>query len=251
VTPFYLLPCHIRIPEIGGTISSPLIEVSEYHLALKSFLQQIIITLASSSRKKAFLQRRLPADYNPHDTRQIYTDEPRPSRQQSLPPVPRPLPVRNRELPVIPGPVPSVPSPDHRSLTSEGEAQFLLSDSALNCYLPEGIYISVALPTRKPKELTAFKTHCRLTYQHSQKDILEAYIPISKLWEITPEPLVFLNLLWKSKTKFTYHGIFEDYYWIRRHYRFPNQVFLARAYRIFYPWNEDSWTVTRLLKDRV
>ena len=138
MTPFYPLPCHIRIPEIGGMLSSPLIEVSECNLALKSFLQQIIITLASLSRKKAFLHRQPAADYNPHDTRRIYAE---PSRQKSLPPVPRPLPVRNREIPVIPGPAPSVPSPDdHRSLTSEGKAQFLLSDSALNCYLPEGIY---------------------------------------------------------------------------------------------------------------
>jgi len=173
-----------------------------------------------------------------------------PADKNPLPPVPRPLPVCNREIPVIPGPVPSVPSPDdHRSLTSEGEAQFLLSESAQNCYFPEGIYISIALPTCKPKELTMFKTHCHLTYQHSNQSILEAYLPISKLWEITPEPLVFLNLFWKSKTKFMHHSIFEDYYWICQHYHFPNQVFLAHAYRIFYPWNKDSWTVTRLLKD--
>ncbi len=137
---------------------------------MKSFLQQTIITLASSSRKKPFIQRRIPSDYpdNTHHTSGPYLEEPRPIQQKSLPLVPRPLPVHNREIPVIPGPVPSIPSPDdHQSLTSEGKAQFLLSESAQNCYFPEGIYISIALPTRKPKELTTFKTHCRLTYQHS------------------------------------------------------------------------------------
>ncbi len=125
--------------------------------------------------------------------------------QKSLPPVPRPLPVCNRDISVIPEPIPSVQSPDdHWSLTSEDEAQFLLSEPAQNCYFPEGIYISIALPTCKPKELTTIKTHCCLTYQHSNQSILEIYLPISKLCEITPDPLVFQNLLWKSKTKFTH-----------------------------------------------
>ncbi len=235
-------------------LSSPQIEVSECELVLKSFAQQTITTLASLSKKKLFIQWRVPSGYH-DDNRNIsgpYFDKPWPTQQKSLPPVPRPLPVCNREIPVIPGPIPSVPSPDdHQSITSEDKAQFLLSEPAQNCYFPEGIYISIALPMHKPKELISFKTHCHLMYQHSNQSILQIYLPISKLWEITPKPLVFQNLLWKSRTKFTHHSIFEDYYWIHWHNWFPNQVFLACAYQIFYTWNEDSWTVSRLLKDCV
>jgi hypothetical protein len=179
---------------------------------------------------------------------------PPPVRHQApLPPLPReprPLPIRNRDIPVIP----REPSSPPNSSTSEEDKKYVLSQKAQHCFLPDELFLHITLPTRSPTELTVFKFNCQLRYdqilaQHTDPVNLPdtaVTIPLARLYQLTPDPIVFLNLLWKSRTKFDHFGITEEYFWIRRNYRIPHLVYLARAYRIYYPWSDDTWTVSRL-----
>ena len=118
------------------------------------------------------------------------------------------------------------------------------------CYLPESLYISLHLPTRKPRELTIFKEHCHLQYNHHCQALVLAH-PLDRIHEITTEPLNFVNLLWRSKTTVSHFGIFEEYQWlcckIQPHH--PDRVIWQPAYQVFYPWDSKGWNISRLVND--
>jgi hypothetical protein len=155
--------------------------------------------------------------------------------------------LQNREIPVIPRP--TLPNPESpHSQTSEEERRYLLTDPVQFFFPPETVYIAPVLPTRSPKALTSFKAHCRLQYNNFREGAFEVVLPVNLAYQFTPDPLVFQNCLWKTRTLITFFGIFEEYHWIRRHHRNPNQIFLARAYKITYPWDSDGWNVTRLIR---
>jgi hypothetical protein len=116
---------------------------------------------------------------------------------------PRNSPIASIETPVVPSPVPpAIPNPDipwinqasqrepvfasiqptvqgrnpSRSIaperhataqptTSSEEATFIATEGPYYCYYPESIYVSDHLPTRTPRELHAFKEHCRLQFE--------------------------------------------------------------------------------------
>ena len=155
--------------------------------------------------------------------------------------------------PTIRGPAIHVPRPRnpvlrHQTDTSSDEANYLgTQDQPLFCHLPETIYVSEGLPTRKPRELQAFKEHCRLQYEQSRATLVLEQ-PLNRLREYTTSPLNFQNLLWRSRTTVTYFGIFEEYHWIRRQTRahVPDRAVLQPAYKVHYTWTDGGWTVTRL-----
>ena len=156
--------------------------------------------------------------------------------------------LQNREIPVIPRPIESNLEHSLGSQTSEEERRYLLTDPVQFFFPPETVYLAPVLPTRSPKALTSFKAHCRLQYDNSREGAFEVVLPVNLAYQFTPDPLVFQNSLWKTRTLIMYFGIFEEYHWIRRHHRNPTQIFLARAYKISYPWDTDGWTVTRLIR---
>lgn len=138
--------------------------------------------------------------------------------------------------------------PVHQHSTSSDEAQFLETQPRqLHCYYPEAIYIADHIPTRSPRELTAFKDHCRLQYNVNQTTLVLNH-PLSRIREITSNPLNFQNLLWKSRITIDYYGIHEEYQWIRRQTRTGTNdtAIWQPAYRVFYAWVHDGWNITRL-----
>ena len=131
--------------------------------------------------------------------------------------------------------------------TSSEEATFLATDTPFYCYYPESIYVSDHLPTRSPRALQAFKEHCRLQFVQVHQPLLLQQ-PLERAREITPSPLNFQNLLWRSSVTVSHYGIFEEYHWIRRQQRphAPDRAILQPAYKVFYGWQTDGWSVSRL-----
>ena len=119
--------------------------------------------------------------------------------------------------------------------------------SELICYYPEQIYVSSVLPTRTPRELQEFQTHCQyLLTAAGGREIVYTH-PLREVLNISTSALNFQNLLWKSRTTVTSAGIEEEYQWIRRRIRQDtvDRPILEPAYNISYPWNDDGWTVSR------
>ena len=173
----------------------------------------------------------------------------------------------------VPTPVPVIPNPDIRRVqvttaqprnpslyahydppeeqrpftSSEEDERLRIQSNPLRCHYPQEIYVAEHLPTRTPSELRDFKNYCRSIYSERNQS-LELHQPLSNAQRITPNPLVFVNDLWRSKTTLTFYGIFEEYHWIRRHSRQGRPCpRLEPAYKVFYPWDSDSWTITRLI----
>ncbi len=144
-------------------------------------------------------------------------------------------------------PSPRVPLARQTTTSSEEEQLLRTPGNPLYCYYPESIYIADHIPTRKPRELESFKNHCRLQYD-TYRLPLEINHPLENIRQITNTPLEFQNLLWCSKVLVTHFGIFEEYQWIRRQFRpnHPERAILQPAYKVFYSWSLDGWSVTRL-----
>jgi hypothetical protein len=168
-----------------------------------------------------------------------------------------PLVVPNRDIPRINQALPSEPEfpsirqtlvppllvREHSTSSKEARHQRLPENQAYN-HLPEAIYVSDSLPTRKPQELQVFKQHCRLQFNQSQTTIVWNQ-PLECLREISSSPLNFQNLLWKNRITVTAYRIIEEYHWIRRQIRhnIPDRAILQPAFRVEYWWNESGWTV--------
>jgi hypothetical protein len=136
--------------------------------------------------------------------------------------------------------------------TSSEEATFIATEGPYYCYYPELICVSDHLPTRSPRELHTFKEHCRLQFQQLQ-NIIVLHQPLECAREITPSPLNFQNLLWRSTVTVSHYSIYEEYHWIRRH-QHPHvldKAILQPAYKVFYGWNTDGWSVSRLPQNQV
>ena len=135
-----------------------------------------------------------------------------------------------------------------RASTSSEDADFPGAPGApVFAHYPEAIYVAEDLPTRKPRELRAFREHCRLQYERDRVTLVLDQ-PLERLREYSTSPLNFQNFLWRSRTTVGYFGITEEYHWIRRQIQRngPDRAILQPAYRVHYTWNEGGWTVTRL-----
>ena len=197
-----------------------------------------------------------PIEDEHHRTRvehpSIHVEDLRLDSPSQVPAVPR-INQAGPSEPVYPSirgpPVPRPVNPIARQhSTSSEEANYLRTEAVqLHCHYPESVYVAEHLPTRRPRELQAFKEHCRLQYDQHQIS-LDVHHPLSHIREFTSSILNFQNYLWRSKTTVTYFGIYEEYHWIRRQVRRnqPDKAILQPAYKIHYQWNEDGWTVTRL-----
>ena len=142
------------------------------------------------------------------------------------------------------------PPEEQRPFTSSDEDERLRTQAnPFRCHYPHEIYVAEHLPTRTPSELRDFKNYCHSIYSEQNQSV-ELHQPLSNAQRITPNPLIFVNDLWRSKTTLTFYGIFEEYQWIRRHSRQGRpRPRLEPAYKVFYPWNGDGWTVSRLIND--
>ena len=133
---------------------------------------------------------------------------------------PRPLPVPNRDMTRInqsftnstqntqlpPWPV----NPIARQHSTSSEEQQLLGTQAIQlyCYYPESFYIANQLPTWKPRELQAFKDHCRLQWEPwGITLILEQ--PLIWLRDISTSPLNFQKPLVEE----LHHSKLLQYLW--------------------------------------
>ena len=148
--------------------------------------------------------------------------------------------------PSIRGPLVSSPASRQQSTSSEDE-DFIDTQVPAYCYYPKTIYIGEALPTRSPRALRAFKQHCRLQYDQSRVTLVLDQ-PLNHICEFTSSPLNLQNILWKGHTTVAYFSIFEEYYWICHQTRpnVPDRAILQPAYKVHYPWNNNSWSITRL-----
>jgi hypothetical protein len=124
------------------------------------------------------------------------------------------------ERPLPPPPVPKTQTfqeaiPWSRVSPTNKIHQLMFENQELNCHFLEKIYVSSVLPTQTPRELRHFQQHCFNIYQHQEGLDVIFDQGLNRIRQITSSPLVFCNLLWKTKTTLSISGIEECYCWIR------------------------------------
>jgi hypothetical protein len=134
------------------------------------------------------------------------------------------------------------------SLVSSDEIVSPLRIPELHCYLPEQVYVSSVVPTRNPQELQEFKNHCLSILISAHHQPVQRTHTLREARHLSPSPLNFQGLLWRTVIKIDNIRITEEYYWIRRRGadQTGNRAYLEPAYQVVYPWNLECWTVTRI-----
>ena len=137
-----------------------------------------------------------------------------------------------------------------RTPSSDDTHNIRLRARRLDCYYPDGEYLSKVLPTRDHQELLAFQQYCFDQYQNSAGQDLIYNHGIERIYEFSTSPLNFENLLWRTKITLAPAGIIEEYAYIRRHSRNngPDRTYLEQAFIVNYPWTTDGWTVTQVIR---
>ena len=230
--------------------------------SLENIIERAIgITLASQGNNSQQRQRRRRPRFQARNSRISSPEDipvipnleicprpatPAPRRSPTVVQEVQPTLLRPQARPIL------VPPITHQHSTSSEENQYLeTQDIQVYCHLPESIYVANHLPTRKPRELTLFKEHCRLQYNAHRQPLVLSH-PLERIREITVEPLNFTDFLWKSKTTVSHFGIFEEYQWLRRKERIhhPDHIIWQPAYQVFYAWDSEGWNVSRLVNER-
>ena len=155
-----------------------------------------------------------------------------------MPPLP-PLPRNSPEPPVFPTIGTSNPLSQPIYQTNSDNSYVL--DLPFRPFLPEGIYLSVAIPTRNRAELEHFLGHCQQLLGPRPHRNIEH--PITELEQLTPLPLTFSGYLWKYRTSITADGITEDYRQITQSANRQHAA-LVHAFTVFYRWQGDRYIIT-------
>jgi hypothetical protein len=114
----------------------------------------------------------------------------------------------------------------------------------LHCYYPEYSFLAENIPTRNYAELVQFFAHCQTLVR--TQPIVHINHPLSRLRDITTDPLNFVNFLWRVQITITLQGITERYSYIRRRVRHghPDKAILEPAFDVSFIWSSHHWTVT-------
>ena len=181
--------------------------------------------------------RRLPPNYRPLPINQATSEEP---FFPALTQIYAPVPAHTHSSQGPPAPF--------AERTSDSDDPAPIRAQPLCCYYPEVLYLSTALPTRKPQELYQFFEHCHLLYTNRIDPIEHIVIdhPLNEARSITSSPLNFQGLLWRKRIVLAATHICEEYHWIHRQIRpgRPDRAYLVPAYSIKYIWHSNGWTVT-------
>ena len=134
------------------------------------------------------------------------------------------------------------------SPVSSDEIIFAPRDQVLYCYLPEQLYVSSVIPTRSPQELQEFKNHCLSIFESTNRQPAQRTHTLREVRQLTPSPLNFEGLLWRTVIKIDDVRITEEYYRISRRNQAESnaRAYLEPAYQVVYAWNIEGWTVTRI-----
>jgi hypothetical protein len=247
-------------------------------LCLDKTLENIIdyvIRLASENRTTQISRPRPLRRRNTQVTRnRPYTPHPSPPQRLSKitgedrsqtpsPPSSAPRVITNQDTPLINQRIqgaPAFPSIHtticpfvafaERTPSSNDTHNIRLRARQLDCYYPDGEYLSKVLPTCNHQELLAFQQYCFDQYQTSAGQDLTYNHGIEQIYEFSTSPLNFENLLWRTKITLGPAGIIEEYAYIRRHSQNngPDCTYLEQAFIVNYPWSTDGWTVTQVIR---
>ena len=120
----------------------------------------------------------------------------------------------------------------------------LLLTEGLHCHYPEYSFLAENIPTRNYQELVQFFTHCQGLI--ASQPVVHINHPLTRLRDITTDPLNFVNFLWRVQITITYQGITERYSYIKRRTRngHPDKAVLEPAFDVSFIWSSHHWTVT-------
>jgi hypothetical protein len=145
--------------------------------------------------------------------------------------------------PAITGSFSRLPTPAIPDRHRDAPVQLPLTEG-LHCHYPEYSYLAENIPTRNYQELVQFFAHCQGLI--TSQAVVHINHPLTRLRDITTDPLNFVNFLWRIQITITYQGITERYSYIKRRVRsgHPDKAVLEPAFDVSFIWSSHHWTVT-------